>query len=230
MLVTMGASIEGIGTNRLTIDGVQRLTGADVRIASDYIEAASYVAAAAMTGGELLVENVLSRDVEVLVRPFRKMGVTWKLYDGTLFLPASQPLTVEDDEGKAIPKIEDGVWPCFPSDLMSVMIVMATQATGTMLFFEKLFESRMFFVDHVIGMGARIVQCDPHRVIVSGPAQLHGTRVSSPDIRAGMALLLAALAAHGESVILNAESIDRGYERVEHELRALGAQIIRVDS
>lgn len=229
MLLKMGAQIEGVGTNRLIIEGVESLSGVEHRISSDSIEAASYVAAAAMTGGELLVENVNPGDFEVLARSFRKLGVRWTLYQNTLFLPASQTLHVQDDVGNAIPKIEDGIWPGFPSDLMSVMIVMATQAQGTMLFFEKLFESRMFFVDHVIGMGARIVQCDPHRVVVSGPAQLHGTRMNSPDIRAGMALLLAALKARGESVILNAESIDRGYERVEQELRALGAKIQRVE-
>jgi len=227
MLVAMGAQIEGIGTNLLTIGGVERLHGVDARVGPDYIDAGSYLVAALVTGGDLRIQDVATADFEALVRPFARFGVTWSLENGTLHIPARQRLRTAYDLGDAIPKIEDGPWPAFPSDLMSVLIVLATQTRGTALFFEKMFESRMYFVDHLIGMGARIVQCDPHRVVVTGPAALHGSRVASPDIRAGMALLVAALCARGETVILNAESIDRGYERVEEELRRLGGAIAR---
>ena len=227
MLVAMGAKIGGIGTNLLTIDGVERLQGVEARIGSDYIDAGSYLVAALVTGGELRIQGVEASDFEVLARPFARFGVKWSLERGVLHIPARQRLRTAYDLGDAIPKIEDGPWPAFPSDLMSMLIVLATQTRGTTLFFEKMFESRMYFVDHLIGMGARIVQCDPHRVVVTGPVTLHNTRVASPDIRAGMALLVAALCARGETVILNAESIDRGYERVEDELRRLGASISR---
>jgi UDP-N-acetylglucosamine 1-carboxyvinyltransferase len=166
-------------------------------------------------------------DFEALTRPLSRFGVKWSLADNTLHIPARQRLRTAYDLGDAIPKIEDGPWPAFPSDLMSVLIVLATQTRGSTLFFEKMFESRLYFVDHLIGMGARIVQCDPHRVVVTGATALRGSRVASPDIRAGMALLIAALCARGETVIHNAESIDRGYERVDEELRRLGAAITR---
>lgn len=227
MLNKMGADISGIGTNYLKISGVKLLRGVRHYIAPDYIDTASFIAATALTGGELLIEHAPLDQLDVISRPFNKMGIKWTEKDGMLFLPAGQKLKIEDDFGAAIPKIEDGIWPSFPSDLMSVAIVLATQAHGTMLFFEKLFESRMYFVDRLIDMGARIVQCDPHRVVVTGPARLHGLHLSSPDIRAGMALLLAALCAEGESVIENAQCIDRGYERVEYKLRKLGADITR---
>jgi len=227
MLVAMGAQIGGIGTNLLTIDGVDRLHGVETRVGPDYIDAGSYLAAALVTGGELRIQDVAPTDFEALARPFARLGVKWSLANGVLHVPARQCLRTAYDLGDAIPKIEDGPWPAFPSDLMSVLIVLATQTRGTTLFFEKMFESRMYFVDHLIGMGARIVQCDPHRVVVTGPAGLHGSRVASPDIRAGMSLLVAALCAKGETVIHNAESIDRGYERVEEELRRLGASITR---
>ncbi|MDD4173794.1 MAG: UDP-N-acetylglucosamine 1-carboxyvinyltransferase, partial [Kiritimatiellae bacterium] len=219
------------GTNLLTIEGVESLHGTEQRVGPDYIDAGSYMAAALVTGGELTVEGVEPADFEALERPFKRLGVRWA-FDRearSLRLPARQRLKTAYDLGDAIPKIEDGPWPMFPSDLMSVLIVLATQTRGTTLFFEKMFESRMYFVDHLIGMGARIVQCDPHRVVVTGPTQLHGTRVASPDIRAGMALLVAALCAKNETVILNAGSIDRGYESVELELRRLGAGIERVN-
>jgi len=229
MLNRMGAAIRGIGTNYLTIHGVERLGGVSQRVSSDYVDTVSFLAAAALTGGELVLEDVLADQFDVIARPFRKFGLKWRLDHRRLTLPAGQRLRVRNDFGSAIPKIEDGPWPAFPSDLMSVSIVLASQAAGTMLLFEKMFESRMYFVDRLIEMGARIVQCDPHRAIVSGPARLHGTRMSSPDIRAGMALLVAALCAKGESVIGNAESIDRGYERVDLHLRRLGADITRLD-
>jgi UDP-N-acetylglucosamine 1-carboxyvinyltransferase len=227
MLCAMGARIEGIGTNLLTVDGVERLRGVTRRIGPDYIDAGSYMTAALVTGGELTVEGIAAADFAVLERPFRRLGVRWRIEGQSLHLPGGQRLRAAGDFGGAIPKIEDGPWPAFPSDLMSVLIVLATQARGTALFFEKMFESRMYFVDHLIGMGARIVQCDPHRVVVTGPARLHSLRAASPDIRAGIALLVAALAARGESVISNAESIDRGYEEVETRLQALGAAVER---
>ena len=230
MINAMGGKITGIGTNRLTIEGVASLHGTEQRIGSDYIDAGSYLAAALVTGGELTVQDVEPADFEALEKPFRRFGARLVVDAAakTVRLPARQRLKTAYDLGDAIPKIEDGPWPMFPSDLMSVLIVLATQTRGTTLFFEKMFESRMYFVDHLIGMGARIVQCDPHRIVVTGPAPLHGTRVASPDIRAGMALLIAALCAKGETVIHNAGSIDRGYEAVEVELRRMGANIERV--
>lgn len=230
MINAMGGKIGGIGTNRLTIEGVEALHGTEQRVGPDYIDAGSYMAAALVTGGELTIEDVEARDFEALEKPFKRFGVRWTIdrEAKTLKLPGRQRLKTAYDLGDAIPKIEDGPWPMFPSDLMSVLIVLATQTRGTTLFFEKMFESRMYFVDHLIGMGARIVQCDPHRVVVTGPTQLHGTRVASPDIRAGMALLVAALCAKRETIIHNAGSIDRGYESVETELYRLGANIERV--
>ncbi|MDI6774812.1 MAG: UDP-N-acetylglucosamine 1-carboxyvinyltransferase [Verrucomicrobiota bacterium] len=230
MLNRMGARIHGIGTNFLRIRGVESLHGVRHRVAPDYIDACSFIAAAAVTGGSLRIPGAAPGLYDdVVARPFRKLGVRWRIRNGALRLPPGQRLKVRDDFGAAIPKIEDGVWPNFPSDLMSLAVVVATQAEGSVLFFEKMFESRMYFADRLIAMGARIVQCDPHRVLVAGPARLHGIHMSSPDIRAGMALVLAALCARGESVIENAQSIDRGYERVEQELRRLGADITRVE-
>lgn len=227
MLNKMGAKIAGEGTNYLRIEGVDSLRGVRHRVAPDYIDTASFIAAAALTGGELIIENAPENQLDVIARPFHKLGVSWSIKDGVLHVPKEQKFRVQNDFESAIPKIEDGIWPSFPSDLMSVVIVLATQARGTILFFEKMFESRMYFVDRLIEMGARIVQCDPHRVIVTGPACLHGTHMSSPDIRAGMALLLSALCAKGESIIDNAQSIDRGYECVDRELRRLGADVVR---
>ncbi len=227
MLNSMGARITGIGTNCIMITGVERLSGVRHRIAPDYISIASFITAAALTGGKLTIEGVQESDMTVAARAFRKLGITWQMRGDELIVPNNQSLKIKNDFGSAIPKIEDGIWPAFPSDLMSVAIVAATQAQGTMLFFEKLFESRMYFVDRLIEMGGRIVQCDPHRVIVSGPARLQGTHLSSPDIRAGMALVIAALCAKGTSVIDNAQIIDRGYERIDEELRLLGADVER---
>jgi len=227
MLNQMGAMISGVGTNSLRIEGVGSLHGVTHKISPDYIDAAGFIAAAALTGGSITVEAAKEDDLFMVSRPFAKLGVRWTTAKGVLRMSPCRCLAVKEDFGSAIPKIEDGPWPSFPSDLMSAALVLATQASGTMLFFEKMFESRMYFVDRLIEMGARIVQCDPHRVLVSGPAKLHGTRLSSPDIRAGMALLLAALCAKGETVIGNAEVIDRGYESIELRLRALGADIVR---
>ncbi len=227
MLCKMGARIEGIGTNYLIIDGVEQLHGTTHRVQPDTVDAVSFLAAAAATGGALTIEDLPADQFDVISRPFEKLGMKWTIRERVLTLPGNQRLRVKDDLGAAIPKVEDGIWPAFPSDLMSVVLVLASQARGTMLFFEKLFESRMYFVDRLIAMGARVVQCDPHRVVVSGPADLHGIHMSSPDIRAGMALLIAALCAKGESVIDNAEIIDRGYEGIENKLRKLGADIAR---
>jgi len=227
MLNKMGARISGIGTNRLEIEGVEALHGVEHRVGPDYVDVASFMAASVVTGGELTVPDVDLHDMAVIARAFRRLGVSWKKSGTGLILPAARRLRVRNAYDTTIPKLEDGPWPGFPSDLMSISIVMATQAKGTMLFFEKMFESRMYFVDRLIDMGARIVQCDPHRVIVTGPSRLHGARHTSPDIRAGMALLIAALCARGESTIDNAQCIDRGYEDVERELSRLGADITR---
>jgi UDP-N-acetylglucosamine 1-carboxyvinyltransferase len=229
MLNAMGARIDGIGTNFLSIEGVEALHGVTHRVGPDLIDAGSFVAAALATGGDLRVEGIEDGiDWEIVGRPFRRLGARWHWQDGALCLPAGQRLRATNDFGDAIPKFEDGPWPAFPSDLMSALVVLATRTRGTMLFFEKMFESRLYFVDRLIAMGAHIVQCDPHRVVVSGPCDLAGTTVASPDIRAGMALLIAALCAKGESVIRNAEVVDRGHARVEEELRALGADIVRI--
>jgi UDP-N-acetylglucosamine 1-carboxyvinyltransferase len=230
LLVSMGADIQGIGTNRLIIEGRDRLNGAEIHIGPDYIEAASYLAAAAVTGGSLRVTRVHTPEIHrVMHRAFARLGAGWTVENNDWLLPADAPLRIADDLGGAIPKIEDGIWPAIPSDLMSILLVLATRAEGSILFFEKLFESRMVWVDRLISMGARIVQCDPHRVLVTGPSPLTGSHQTSPDIRAGMALILAALAADGESIIENAQMIDRGYERVDTRLRALGADIERGD-
>lgn len=229
MLNRMGARISGIGTNYLRIRGVEKLNGVRHRVSPDYIDVASFAAASILTGGRLELDDIPADELDVIERPFFRMGVKWQAQGNSLIVPSQQKLRIKNDFGSAIPKIEDGIWPSFPSDLMSVAIVMATQAKGTLLFFEKMFESRLYFVDRLIEMGARIVQCDPHRVVTAGPARLHGIRMSSPDIRAGMALLLAALCAKGESVIGNAEVIDRGYEKIDAKLRSLGADIERIE-
>jgi UDP-N-acetylglucosamine 1-carboxyvinyltransferase len=228
-LVSLGARIDGIGSNLLRIQGVERLGGGEHTIGPDYIEVASFVGLAAVTGGELVVDGVLADDLRPVEVGFSRLGVRWELGDdGRLRVPREQLLTVQDDLGQAIPKIDDGPWPAFPADLTSIAVAVATQARGTVLIFEKMFENRLVFVDKLVGMGARIILCDPHRAVVNGPTQLYGERLASPDIRAGMALLLAALAADGESVIGNVGEIDRGYERIDERLRALGAGIERV--
>ncbi len=227
LLNKMGARIEGIGTNLLKVEGVEQLSGATCGISPDYIEAGSFLAAAAATGGELRIPSFNSSALQFVARPFNKLGVKWTQKNDEVVLSARQSLSIQNDVGNFVPKIEDGIWPAFPSDLMSVVLVLATQAKGNVLFFEKLFESRMYFVDRLIDMGASIVQCDPHRVVVNGPSRLYGSRLSSPDIRAGMALLTAALCAEGESVIENAQIIDRGYEAIDKRLRKLGAHIER---
>ncbi len=228
LLNKMGARISGLGTNRLEIEGVPRLGGARHRAGPDYIEIGSFLAAAAATGGPLTVTELPDAlTLKVMQRAFARLGVRWTVAGGILKLPARQRLQVRQDFGGAIPKMEDGIWPAIPSDLLSVALVLATQTRGEILFFEKLFESRMYFVDRLLEMGATLVQCDPHRVVVSGPVKLRAQHITSPDIRAGMALIIAALCAHGTTVIEQAEMIDRGYERIEARLRALGAEITR---
>ena len=228
LLNQMGAKISGLGTNRLEIEGVKKLGGARHRVGPDYIEMGSFLAAAAATGGALTVTDLPdATTLRVMQRAFGRLGVRWTVENGQLVLPARQNLRVRQDLGGAIPKMEDGIWPAIPSDLLSVALVLATQTRGEVLFFEKLFESRMYFVDRLLEMGATLVQCDPHRVVVSGPAKLRPQLITSPDIRAGMALVIAALCAKGTTVIEQAEMIDRGYERLEARLRALGADIRR---
>ena len=232
MLNSMGAKIEGAGTNRIRVEGVEALHGTTARVGCDYIEGASYLTAAAITGGEITLTEIDPEVFAVLEKTFARFEVKWTVDAAkrTLHMPArKRRRKMAYDLGDAIPSVADGPWPMFPSDLVSILIVLATQTRGTCLFFEKMFESRLYFVDHLIGMGAKIVQCDPHRVVVTGPTQLTGSTVTSPDIRAGIALILAALCAKGRTTILNAGSVDRGYEAVEKELAALGAEARRCD-
>ncbi len=230
LLKGMGAPVEGIGTNLLVVQGVERLGGAEFEIGPDYIEVGSLVTLAAVTGGELCVPNARPREHRATRIAFGRLGIDFEVRgDGSdLFVPGGQDLRVRSDLLGAIPKIEDAPWPGFPADLTSIAVVGATQSRGSILIHEKLFESRMFFVDRLVAMGARIVLCDPHRVVVSGPSALHGRDMASPDIRAGMAMLIAALCAEGRSVIDNVQQIDRGYERIDERLRSLGANIERV--
>ena len=228
LLLQMGARIEGIGSNVLVVHGQEELGGADYAIGPDHIEIGSFVALAAVTGGELRIRNAVPGDLRMTCLIFERLGCKME-FDGTdVVVPPEQRLRIEDDEGNAIPKVEDGPWPAFPADLTSIAVAMATQAEGQVLIHEKMFENRLFFVDKLVTMGARVVLCDPHRAIVSGPGRLHGERMESPDIRAGMALLIAALCAEGQSQIGNVRQIDRGYERIDERLRALGARIERV--
>lgn len=230
MLVALGARIDGIGTNRLIIDGVERLHGGRFRIGPDYIEIASFIGLAAITGSDLVISEARFDDMRMILLGFERLGihVEW-LESGALRVPPGQSLEVVQDEGGAIPKIDDGPWPAFPADLTSIATAVATQAKGEVMIFEKMFENRLFFVDKLVAMGARIILCDPHRAVVSGPAQLYGERVESPDIRAGMAMLIAGLAAKGTTTIGNIGQIDRGYERIDERLRAVGARIERID-
>ncbi len=230
LLCTMGARVEGIGSNVMTIHGQERLSGAEHTVCPDHIEVASFMALAAVTGGELRIREIVPDDLEGIRRSFRRVGLQSMIEDNDLLVPPEQKLAIRDDMGDAIPKIDDGPWPAFPADLTSIALALATQAEGTILIFEKMFENRLFFVDKLVSMGARITLCDPHRAIVSGPSRLHGARLESPDIRAGMAMLIAALAATGTSEIGNVVQIDRGYERIDLRLRELGAHIERVSA
>jgi UDP-N-acetylglucosamine 1-carboxyvinyltransferase len=228
LLVKMGAQVDGIGSNVMTVHGRDKLGGAEHAICPDHIEVASFMALAAATGGELRIREAEPDDLITIRRAFRRLGLQTMVEGKDILVPPDQKLEIRDDLGDAIPKIDDGPWPAFPADLTSIALALATQARGTILIFEKMFENRMFFVDKLVAMGARITLCDPHRAIVSGPSRLHGERLSSPDIRAGMAMLIAALAADGRSEINNIREIDRGYERIDDRLRELGARIERV--
>jgi UDP-N-acetylglucosamine 1-carboxyvinyltransferase len=222
-----GAQIEGIGTNSLSIRGVKSLKGGEFHIPSDHIEVGSYIGLAAVTRSELLIEDGVPEHMYAVRLMLEKLGIEIRVEGANIRVPANQELRVRYDIGAAVPKIDDGPWPLFPADLLSIMIIVATQAEGTVMIFEKMFESRLFFTDKLISMGARIILCDPHRAIIVGGNRLLGAEISSPDIRAGMALLLAALCAKGESIIHNVHQIDRGYERIEERLNPLGAQIVR---
>ena len=229
VLVSLGARIEGIGSNVVHIQGVGELGGGSYRLGPEHIEVASFAALAAVTGGDLTIEDVEPDDLFSIVPAFRKLGIELEVGATSLRVPPGQTLQVIDDHGGQIPKIESGIWPAFPADLTSIAVVAATQAHGTVLVFEKMFESRLFFVDKLVSMGARIILCDPHRAVVTGPARLVGQRLESPDIRAGMAMVIAALCAEGRSTIGNIRQIDRGYERIDERLRALGADIERAE-
>jgi UDP-N-acetylglucosamine 1-carboxyvinyltransferase len=229
-LVSLGAQIEGIESNVLRITGVDRLSGGDWAIGPDHIEVGSFIGMAAITGGDVTIEAARAHDLVSIIPGFAKLGVRVEVGEESVHVPARQQLIVQDDLGGMVPKLEDGPWPAFPSDLTSIAITVATQAFGTVLMFEKMFENRLFFTDKLVSMGARIILCDPHRAVVTGPARLVGQRMESPDIRAGMAMLLAALAADGQSTIGAAHQIDKGYERIDERLRALGAAIERVDA
>jgi len=230
LLVKMGARIEGIGSNVLTVHGVESLGGADFMLGADFMEVGSYLALAAVTGGEIEIRHADPQHMRMALLVFRRLGVEAHVRGESLRVPGRQSLAVTADFGNQIPRIDDGPWPAFPADLMSVALVTATQAAGTVLFHEKMYESRLYFVDRLIGMGARIVLCDPHRALIHGATRLRGEPqgIPSPDIRAGMALLIAALAAEGRTVIRSVEQIDRGYEDIDMRLLALGARIKRV--
>jgi UDP-N-acetylglucosamine 1-carboxyvinyltransferase len=229
VLVAMGAGIEGIGSNVYTVEGGRPLTGAAYAIGPDHIEIGSFIGLAAVTNGEIAIDPVRPEDLRSTLLGFERLGIRPRVDGHRLTVDADQERRIRPDLGGHVPKLEDGPWPAFPADVMSTTIVTATQCSGMLLVFEKMFESRLFFVDKLIGMGARIVLCDPHRAVISGPSPLKGGTVESPDIRAGMAMLLAALAADGASTIHNVGQIERGYERIDERLRALGADIERVD-
>jgi UDP-N-acetylglucosamine 1-carboxyvinyltransferase len=226
-LISIGAEIEGIGTNTMTVRGGRLLSGASHRIGPDHIEVASLIGLAAVTRSAITIRKAGVEHLRSTLMNFERLGIRCHVEGDDVVVPANQEMHVQADFGGHVPKIEDQPWPAFPADAMSIAIVTATQCEGMVLLFEKMFESRMFFVDKLISMGARIVLCDPHRVVVSGPARLRGARVESPDIRAGMAMLIAALCAEGTSVIENAQQIERGYERIDERLNALGARITR---
>jgi UDP-N-acetylglucosamine 1-carboxyvinyltransferase len=228
-LNSVGAQISGIGSNTLTIQGVKALSGGDCQIAPDYLEVGSFIGLAAVTHGEILIKNAAPEHLRMIKLMLGRLGVRIEIRGEDVLVPAGQQLRVVPDAHGAIPKIDDGIWPAFPTDMMSIAVVVATQAAGTILIHEKMFEGRLYFVDKLISMGARIILCDPYRAVVVGPSRLHGELLESPDIRAGMALLIATLCAEGVSEMRNVGQIDRGYERIEEKLQALGARIERVE-
>jgi UDP-N-acetylglucosamine 1-carboxyvinyltransferase len=227
LLIAMGAQISGIGSNILYIEGVKKLRGAEFTLGPDYMEIGSLLGLTAVTRGEIEIQGVNAQDLKMIKISFAKMGISWSIEGDTLFMPSGQQMKVESDFGGMVPKIDDAPWPGFPADLTSIMVVVATQVDGTVLVHEKMFESRMFFVDKLIGMGARITLCDPHRAVISGPSRLTGSTLSSPDVRAGMAMVIAALCAEGKSSIHNVYQVERGYERITERLSSLGARIER---
>jgi UDP-N-acetylglucosamine 1-carboxyvinyltransferase len=229
MLNKMGAAIEGIGSNVMLVHGMGSLGGCEHTVSPDHIEIASFMALAGVTGGELRIKDCVGDDLRMIRLAFKRLGLRSEMDGGDVLVPGGQKLVVERDAGDYQSKIEDGPWPAFPADLTSIAVALATQAEGSVLIFEKMFENRLFFVDKLISMGAEITICDPHRAIVIGPRRLRAQRLSSPDIRAGMAMLIAALCAEGTSEINNIREIDRGYERIDERLRELGARIERVD-
>ncbi len=224
----LGGSVEGIGSNTLTVTGAERLHGGDHTIGADYLEVVSYVGAAAITGGEVRIQNAGVQYLDMIRLVMKRLGVRWTVDGDDLLVPGDQALTIVPDLGGAIPEIKTNVWPAFPTDLTSIAITVATQAAGSVLFHDWMYSGRMYFTDKLVSMGARIILCDPYRCLVQGPSHLEAERLESPDIRAGMSLLLAALCARGESVIRNIGQIERGYEDIEQKLRALGARIERV--
>lgn len=224
----LGARIENIGSNTLTIEGVPRLHGGEFTIGPDYLEVVSFIGAAAVTHGSIRICKAGPQYLDMIALVFARLGVEWQVDGEDVVVPESQRLEIEPDLGGAIPEIKVMPWPAFPTDLMSIAIVIATQSRGTVLFHDWMYPSRMYFTDKLVGMGAQIVLCDPHRVIIQGPTRLYGEKMESPDIRAGMALVLAALSAQSRSQIRNISQIDRGYEQVEKKLAALGARIERV--
>ena len=229
LLTGMGAQVDGIGSNVLTVHGAKELRGCSHRIGADYIEVASFIGLAAVTGGDLVIEDAAVEHLRAIRHTFHRLGVDIECDGDRVHVRPDQPLRIVDDLHDQIPKIEDGPWPMFPADLTSIAVAVATQATGTVLIFEKMFENRLVFTDKLVSMGARIILCDPHRAVITGPAKLYGYRMESPDIRAGMAMLIASLCAEGTSRIGNVGQIDRGYERIDDRLRALGARIERTN-
>ena len=225
----LGAKIENIGSNTLHITGVNELHGGEFTIGPDYLEVVSFIGAAAVTRGEIRIKKAAPEYLEMVRLVFCRLGVVWEIEGEDIIVPAQQKLTIEPDLGGQIPQISVMPWPAFPTDLMSIAIILATQSNGTVLFHDWMYETRMFFIDKLVSMGARIVLCDPHRSIVQGPSQLVGETLESPDIRAGLALTLAALSATGTSRINNISQIERGYEQIDTKLRSLGAQIERID-
>lgn len=228
-LNSLGAQIENIGSNTLHIQGVDSLTGGEHTIGPDYLEVVSFIGAAAVTGGEIRIRNAGPKYLDMIHLVFQRLGVSWEVDGEDLIVPADQPMKIVPDVGGAIPEISVMPWPAFPTDLMSIAIVVATQCQGTCLFHDWMYETRMFFIDKLVSMGARVILCDPHRCIVEGPTELVGETLESPDIRAGMSLVLASLAASGSSQIRNIGQIERGYERIDEKLRGLGAHIHRVE-
>ena len=229
MLIDMGAQIDGVGSNVMTVHGQGSLRGCTHRISPDHIEIGSFMALAGVTGGELVVQDAWPDDLRMIRLVFERLGLRSERRGNDIIVPGNQELRIRNDLGDHTPKVQDGPWPAFPADLTSIAVALATQSAGTVLIHEWMFENRLFFTDKLVGMGASIMICDPHRAIVNGPRRLRGSRVESPDIRAGMAMLMAALCADGVTEIGNIRQIDRGYERIDERLRDLGARITRLE-